>query len=500
MDLTQEGLDNVIDSAREVLGAEDRTLRLLFVPVFNYPNKLDADSIYHISNDWCTALLEADPRIAIHRLMPKATRDKFTKFGYTPRKLHDRLHDTRVKMFGHYGMEENHVPWEDVMDFHPVLGRRPVQGVICTSATKTAHMAPIFKLAPGAMAPVTMFNFELLIRSAEGSNEVSNINEADLMLQVAGELAGVSLFESPKCKRMALATASTIVLPSRVRQIDRNSEMVFSGYPQGSAYEQEEKESELTWCIRGRITPSKRIDKIVECLGRVYASGVPMKVLLTTGGNMAKVTRVCGSAILEAGNVEVIFCKTAGEAAERMRKCHAFLFWSSHELFAVSVWEMLASGLIGVFKREDWLVGLLPEDYPYVFDTEMEAYTLVRYISTNYQEAKARVAHIPGWVRETYAYDRTTVASAKMLRAHVCIEDVRDWVLDTFKASTQKEMTLQQAELCVAGAARMGKSVIPRLSPSSFSGKGVGASEIVSGLLSAGYRDDLTMDHAIYRR
>ena len=126
-------------------------MRILFVPVFNYPNNLNADSIYLISGDWCRALCEADENISIYRLLPEPNNleDKFKKFIYRYEPVHQRVHDIFVPMYSRYDMEEVNCPIDTFKRFHPVLGEFPVDAVITTSAIKTVFVKRILLVGGG---------------------------------------------------------------------------------------------------------------------------------------------------------------------------------------------------------------------------------------------------------------------------------------------------------------------------------------------------------------
>jgi len=475
---------------------------MLYVPIFNFPRRLEADSIYHISNDWCRAMVEADPDLAIYRFMPAKGTTTYTSFRYTPRKIHPRIHDIQVNMFTWYSMEECHVPFEHVMDHHPILGRRPVDIVVSTSAVKTAYMYSVIRAhSRGRMWPA-LFNFELLLRSLEGTNEASFVQESEAIFQAVGETMAYNLFESPKCADMAASNARSLLAPRLTARIHANSAMAYSGYParRGFVGLESEKFKDFTFLTRGRLAASKGIDKILLTLDNLYRSGHPIKALITTGERPSRLNRLYGPIIDKMGNLEVMHCKTADEAGEIMRKCHAFLFWSSHELFAVSVWEMLASGLIGIFKRADWFCDLLPKEYPYVFDTDEEAYVMASHVSKNYAAVKKELAWVPGWVAERYEYGVTTSRTIETLRSKVIEVPYRKWIADALRAHRADTLTYAQCEDIVEAASDMGQAVMARKGGASRPARAVGRAEIREAMFALGFREDLARMDGVFTR
>ena len=473
-------------------------MRILFVPVFNYPNNLNADSIYLISGDWCRALCEADENISIYRLLPEPNNleDKFKKFIYRYEPVHPRVHDIFVPMYSRYDMEEVNCPIDTFKRFHPVLGEFPVDAVITTSAIKTVFVKRILLVGGGETYPPAFFNFELLMRS-NYSNEVSKVSDDELMLQSAGETMGYNLLESPMCRRMAITTAKSFVAPSLIKGIIKNSALVFSGYNETFDPATIVKNERFTLMLRGRLTGSKHVDQILDLYNKFYAAGRKIDIQITTGDVMMR--SLVTEELIKNDAIQVLRLESREEALRVMEKAHAFLFWSSHELFAVSVWEMLAAGLIGVFKREDWHKGLLPDDYPYQFDTFLEAYQMLSHIYENYDKVKEELAWVPGWVKERYHYENTTRTAAKIIRDNVPTRKPRGWLPEMMIKHGKDEMTLIDAMKVIEENSEMGKSILAGYNPSRVH-RSVGISEIANALEQNGYYDVLTDRQPMYKK
>ena len=389
-------------------------MRLLFIPVFNYPSNLNADSIYLISNGWCKRLVESSEDLTITRLLPLRDSESFLeryKYEYEP--LHERVIDHFVPFKNRYTTEEINVEWETFKRYHPVWGTEPVDAVISTSSIKTFLLQRMFEVY-GGNQPL-FFNFELLIRGGKESKEVATISRHEELTQAMGQTSGaINLFQSPICKATALSNARAFVKPKALESISRG-EMIYSGFngevctqlPLSARFEKK------TVMIRGRITPSKKYEQVMELYNKVIASGVDLKIVVTTGMSLLKKTKF-GEGLIKNKNVDVLTFKQVEPSYEVMRKAHAFVFMSEHELFCVSVWEMIGAGLIGIIKREPWNKGLLPPDYPYLFDTETEAYVMLKDVIENYEERLEAYQWVVDWVRAKYDY-RATTAKARDL-------------------------------------------------------------------------------------
>ena len=467
-------------------------MRVLLVPVFNYPGNLNADSIYNISGDWAKKLVDSDDDMSVYRLLPELDdKDRVKRFQYNYKKVHDRVHDIFVPMYGKFDMEECNVDFELFRKFHPILGEYPVDAVVCTSAIKTVFVKRIFWTGGGDTYPPKFFNFELLIRGMD-SNEVAKTYPEELLLQSVGETMGFNLFESPMCKRMATKCARTYVSSSMVKKIMENNDMVYSGYDSDEAFEVEDKEKEpFRIIVRGRLTNSKKAFNIVDLYNKFYAAGRNVEIIITTG-EVRGLPKDIKEELHKNSNIKFMQCETKAEANEIMRNAHAFVFWSKHELFAVSVWEMLASGLVGIFKKEDWFDGLLHEDYPYIFDESLHAYTMLMDIYDNYDKIKKELSWVPKWVEETYAYKNTAPKSARLIRENTePIRKPRPWLVEMMDEHGKDEMTLDDCIQTLITNADMGESVFRGKNPSRMH-RTIGVSEIANAVKQAGYEENHT--------
>lgn len=466
-------------------------MRILFVPVFNYASALGSDSIYLISGDWCRAVCEADPEISFFRVLPNpGLKDHFRRFAYDYEPVHPRVHDVFTDMFTWYTMEESNNPWEFYRQFHPFFGDLAVDAVVCTSAAKMVHLKPLLTSVVDPKKFQRFFNFELLIRG-HGSREVKDVTDNDTLLQATGELMAFNLFQSPMCQRMVTKAARKYVSASMSRRILEQSAMVYSGYDSGQAYVDDEGRNEkFTLILRGRFSPSKNADKVLALYNK-FAARHDVRIVATTGGQ--SFTEIEG--LLEQNKaIEFLRLKSKTEANAEMRKAHAFVFWSTHELFAGSVWEMFAAGLIGVIKRSDWLAGLLPDRYPYVFETESEAYSMLVDIHENYEARRADLEWMITYVRAKFAYDRSVPASVRLLREWTdngTARPARDWLVELMRDKGGASMDIVAMETLVCENSERGKLALAR---HVFPGRvkaSIGPLELVRAALAAGYCEDL---------
>lgn len=246
-------------------GKVEDAMRLLFVPVLNYPNNIQADSIYLISRDWCRHFCENYPDTAIYFMHPQMgiEDDVLYRFRGEYAPCHPRVHDVFVKMNTRYDMEELNNAFEVLRPFHPMLGDKPVDAVICTSSIKTLAIKRV--LTSGALEGTdtpAFFNFELLLRGM-GSNEVASVHPDEMRLQAIGETIGYNLWESPKCKSIATRNAARFLSIAGRQHLEEQGAMVYSGFDDAQVIPlpTAERRKKFTMILRGRMTGSKNVDR-----------------------------------------------------------------------------------------------------------------------------------------------------------------------------------------------------------------------------------------------
>lgn len=469
-------------------------MRLLVVPVLNYPNSLEADSIYTITRDWSAKLCDAMPDLSIFRLVPKLDDPHpFKRFRGEHKQSHPRVHDLEVRMFARYDLEESNIDPDVYLQFHPNVGSLAVDGVICTSSIKLAGVKRMLTAYGGFNNAQAFFSFDLLIRGL-GSNEVSQVSEDEMLMQAAGQAMSWNLFESPKCERMAIQAARRYLAPAQLNGIQSRSMMAYSGFEDSECepLPASEREAEFTVIARGRITSSKNVDEIMALYNARFAAGHQINIVMTTGDLSGG--RGLGDELKKNPRIKLMNLKSKKEANQVMRKAHAFVLWSSHELFCVSLWEMFAAGLIGAVYEADWHRGMLPPKYPFVFKTPAEAYTMLAEIQDNYDHWSRELAWVKDWVRDQYAYRNTTAKTAEFIRAAIEKDGhrpTRDWLAELFAKSGKTEFTMSGAIEWLKENLDKGAAMVQGGNPIHAYAT-IGPRETYKALEAAGFKDTLT--------
>ena len=399
-------------------------MRLLLYPVYNQ-HVLKADSIYHISEAFARYLAENGWHV--HWVVPMREREEdgnaltWYKTDGTvlddPSTLPPNVTLRPTRLYTSYRMQESTTPEWVLKEFHPLWREGTVVDAILTTSSIHGHfLKQAFQETYNRADPIPVISWDLLLRGGEGPNEVTSIGESELILQTLGHTVTHPIFESPIAYEIALENARKFLKPAYIKKLleDRSTVIPLgANFAKIDKHTSARKNERFTVYFGGRFTPSKGIDLIAEVADYLYKRGMPINIEFSTGTNSANRIKLLTD---KHSSIRVHTNMTQAKAFEVMTRCHAFICASSHELFGGAFWEQMYAGLIGIFKKAKWNEGLLPPDYPLLFDTPIEAYTLLKDVYENYEQWKERLAWVPKWVEENYDYRFTFARMAEYIR------------------------------------------------------------------------------------
>ncbi|QGF25214.1 glycosyltransferase family 1 protein [Raineyella fluvialis] len=94
---------------------------------------------------------------------------------------------------------------------------------------------------------------------------------------------------------------------------------------------------------------------------------------------------------------------------DRLAHTTAFLATSADESYGLQYLEGLAAGAIGIFPNLPWARALLPENYPYLYDSEQQAEEMLFHAVTDPEGCKRETAAAAGdldaWIRSRHSDD-----------------------------------------------------------------------------------------------
>lgn len=170
-------------------------------------------------------------------------------------------------------------------------------------------------------------------------------------------------------------------------------------------------------------------DWLFECLGKSQAKRGPIPLLVYAGsGQPVKridlVTKIMYyvscmrdvATILNATfnfqafdeakrlGLNVTYDKTFDGYVDILKSADVFIFCSAHESWSYTMLEMFAAGVVVALLRAPWMEGLVPDDYPFIFDTVDEMIQGVLWIVDNLEEAR-RLGDIKDFLLEAYSFE-----------------------------------------------------------------------------------------------
>jgi hypothetical protein len=148
----------------------------------------------------------------------------------------------------------------------------------------------------------------------------------------------------------------------------------------------------------GRITAEKNPDDFIELMDKFYSFGRDVKHIVTSHQISPKQAFKMKGGFIE----ELALNCPRDEFWGKVAESNMFLCTSKTEGFPVGFWEQLYIAEVGIFPNNEWVKKSLPADYPYIYNGISEAHAMIRWISENYDEARAKVGWIRQFIRERY--------------------------------------------------------------------------------------------------
>jgi hypothetical protein len=148
-------------------------------------------------------------------------------------------------------------------------------------------------------------------------------------------------------------------------------------------------------CFYGaRLTPQKRIDRVMEIFSRFYEIGYDVDILIVTSsdrilkiGKMRVIGRNIEEMLRRNKGIKLEFEVTKKDYIGKCARSHVWLSSSMYEGFTVGHIEMALTGTIGVVPRRAWSEEIFGKDYMFMYDRENEALGMLKYIYENYRKA-----------------------------------------------------------------------------------------------------------------
>lgn len=107
---------------------------------------------------------------------------------------------------------------------------------------------------------------------------------------------------------------------------------------------------------------------------------------------------------------------------EALAETTAFVATAKEESYGLEYIEALLAGVIGIFRDSAWARAILPEGYPFLYNTQAEAVAMLTEAVTDPAGCRARLDQLVGgsftdWIRETHSDDDFEKALSTKVKA-----------------------------------------------------------------------------------
>ena len=326
-----------------------------------------------------------------------------------------------------------------------------------------------------------------------------------LMLEVIGGLCDFLFFSNPMEQRDFMKEVRKLVQFGIVKELMEKSEVLGSSLDLDPffalARRRREKErgpeDPVVVFYGGGLTSKKHVLESVEMVDRAYRAGKNVRMIVTTGMDPGEET---DSWLKRFPFLEIHF-KLDGDAyREYLLEGDMFICLSDMEGTGAGWLEMVASGLVGLYRWLPWLEGRTPEDYPYraldgSFDqTEAVFRTMIEdWPATT---ARHEAQEIEAWMRKTYdqeaVVDQVEGALQRMVDA---VPLPAKWAMPLYEtAGIAEQDAWEMEDLCKALTAASEKGI-------KFGPKGtVGSFVVRRQMRELGFRDVGGLDSVRFKR
>lgn len=213
------------------------------------------------------------------------------------------------------------------------------------------------------------------------------------LLEVFGWLTAPTIFQSDHQLLEAVGVARKYLLPIHVERL-KNKSLV---YPLGVDCDDidringdisypavDENDGEVVINYSHKLFMEQKFLDSLKIMDSIFAGGRKVKLQIVTGSSPMKMSMIKGARQYKYMDIHG---RSNREQFLRLSKqAHVFISNSYYEDFSATVVEQLYSGVIPVLLNKPWSRYLLPEGYPYLFNTPDEGNMMIRYVVDNYKE------------------------------------------------------------------------------------------------------------------
>lgn len=189
------------------------------------------------------------------------------------------------------------------------------------------------------------------------------------LMNVIGAIGDWACYTTEREKTLFRQEASKVVAPTVLRKmLDRGTVI---GIPADlkRASEILQWRKQQTWnkdfvtvMYGGQFSAKKHVPDMLEQVEKLYRAGFPIRMKLTTMGKPDERTQEWETKYKDF--LTVYYSVQTEEFIEHLKDADVFLCFSDDEGAGLSFVEMLASGLVGIYRDKPWLAGRM-DGYPW---------------------------------------------------------------------------------------------------------------------------------------
>ena len=272
--------------------------------------------------------------------------------------------------------------------FSPVLKK-----VLKPRFVKHAINIPIFNRTGSVRTTIPLHN---LLNTDYG--------EEDVLAETVGWLTDYSIFMCEAERKMAKTNCVKYLAGSQIRRFDQNCMVAPMGGMNIEKLENARKpkvvdpDKGLCIFLGGRWIEGKKFTAVCDLIKKAFEAGRKIYGVCTTPGD--ETLRIDD---LRVKYPMIEFNHKCGRDLfyEKMQEGHVFLCFSKWEGFGFSWWEMLYSGMVGIFLDRNWNRSILPR-WPYRVSTEPKMFPMLLHVIDNYDEAGEAVEAARKYLADEY--------------------------------------------------------------------------------------------------
>jgi len=256
--------------------------------------------------------------------------------------------------------------------------------------------------------PVLNYSLDLKVRTKGKTHVMTDEAEASEVFNYA---FGVPMFTLPIEMENFKSRAVKYLSFSLMKKVEKDGVVVkfpilADRFNEIRKTRRESDGKEVVFFYGGRLASAaksakgaKRLDKVLELVGRLYSAAMPVRLLVTTPEDENDFSRELFSG---KSFVDVKYGQDSEGYVKYLAEADVFLCFSEIDSAGITFWEMMAAGLIGVFKFSPWLKDMLPRGYPYVAESWDSVFDLMVHIVKNWEKVRRDYVFDEKWFESSF--------------------------------------------------------------------------------------------------